>query len=215
MTKPNVIVIDAGLGNIGSVIAALQRQECSVFKATKPSQADDLAMISHLILPGVGAFNAGVDALKMSGWEQWIKEKWRDANKPLLGICLGMQLLATHGSEGSNDDNYVEGLDLIPGKVDKLVISDDQVLPHVGWNSLDWRNKNERISEGLPNNGDMYFVHSYRFETKDKDHCLAKTTYGEKFCSVVRNQKFYGVQFHPEKSQRLGSRLIKNFLELK
>ena len=71
----------------------------------------------------------------MSGWEQWIKEKWRDANKPLLGICLGMQLLATHGSEGSNDDNYVEGLDLIPGKVDKLVISDDQVLPHVGWNS--------------------------------------------------------------------------------
>lgn len=215
MGNPNVMIIDAGLGNVGSVIAALQRQECSILRACIPPESSQLSSITHLILPGVGAFNAGMSALKKSGWEQWIKDIWADIDRPLLGICLGMQLLASQGSEGSNHDNSVNGLDLIPGKVDRLNTPDDLVLPHVGWNSLEWKDKSMKIAEGLPNSGDMYFVHSYRFETKFQDHCLAVTNYGEKFCSVACKDKFYGVQFHPEKSQRLGSRLLKNFLQLK
>ena len=211
--SPSVLVIDAGLGNIGSVVAALQRHHCSVQRLPKPPSPEDTASFSHAVLPGVGAFSAGMQALQASGWEGWIKQMWCQSNRPLLGICLGMQLLASEGEEGV-PDGFVAGLDLIPGRVERLKVTSDLVLPHVGWNSLHWHSPETPLSQGLPDGGDMYFVHSYAFQPRDSAHGLAVSDYGGSFTAVVGTGACYGVQFHPEKSQRLGRHLLDNFLSL-
>lgn len=214
MSRPSVLVIDAGLGNIGSVVAALQRLDCSVQRAPHPPSVEVVDTFTHAVLPGVGAFSAGMQALKISGWDTWIKEVWCKADRPLLGICLGMQLLASEGTEGASEDGVMSGLDLIPGRVDRLTVDPDLVLPHVGWNELHWRNHASPLAKGLPEGGDMYFVHSYAFHSGDPAHGLAVSHYGQQFTSVVGRDCCYGVQFHPEKSQRLGRRLLENFLAL-
>ena len=214
MRRPRVLVIDAGLGNIGSVMAALQRQNCTVQRLSQPPAAADTDCFSHAVLPGVGAFAAGMRALEVSGWEAWIKQVWCKGDHPLLGICLGMQLLASEGSEGASNGCSTAGLDLIPGNVRNVKVGKNLVLPHVGWNSLNWKTNTNPISKGIPDGGDMYYVHSYCFQASDSKHVLANTNYGEVFTSVVGKSKCYGVQFHPEKSQRLGRRLLENFLTL-
>ena len=214
MSCPNVLVIDAGLGNIGSVVAALQRHHCSVQRLPKPPSPEDSAAFSHAVLPGVGAFSAGMEALHVSGWEGWIKQTWCHANRPLLGICLGMQLLASEGLEGAPDGDVVAGLDLIPGRVERLNVTSDLVLPHVGWNSLYWHSPESPLAQDLSEGGDMYFVHSYAFQPSDSAHGLAVSDYGGSFTAVVGVGACYGVQFHPEKSQRLGRHLLENFLTI-
>ena len=214
MKSPSVLVIDAGLGNIGSVVAGLQRHECSVQRLPHPPSPKATGAFSHAVLPGVGAFAAGMEALKKSGWEAWIKEIWCQTNRPLLGICLGMQLLASEGVEGAPEGDHVLGLDLIPGRVDRLKVPSDLVLPHVGWNSLHWHPLASEIAHGLPENGDMYFVHSYAFQPTDSSHELAVADYDGSFTAAVGRGACYGVQFHPEKSQHLGHRLLENFLTL-
>ena len=212
MRCPRVLVIDAGLGNIGSVVAALQRHDCSVQRSPQPPSPEATNAFSHAVLPGVGAFAAGMEALKTSGWEAWIKQTWSQADRPLLGICLGMQMLASEGMEGSPDG--VAGLDLIPGRVERLRVASDLVLPHVGWNALHWHIPASPLAQGLPEGSDMYFVHSYAFHPSDPDHGLAASDYGGSFTAVVGRGACYGVQFHPEKSQCLGRRLLENFLAL-
>ncbi len=214
MSRPNVLVIDAGLGNIGSVVAAFHRHHCSVKRLEQPPSPEATEAFSHVVLPGVGAFAAGMEALKASGWETWIKQMWCQADRPLLGICLGMQLLASEGVEGVHDDGAISGLDLIPGRVERLTVASDLVLPHVGWNALYWHSPTSPLAQGLPEGGDMYFVHSYAFKPSDRAHGLARSDYGGSFTAVVGTAAIYGVQFHPEKSQRLGRRLLKNFLTL-
>lgn len=214
MSRPRVLVIDAGLGNIGSVVAALQRHDCVTERHSCPPTARASAAFTHAVLPGVGAFAAGMEALKTSSWEAWIKELWFKTDKPLLGICLGMQLLASVGTEGVPDGDSVAGLDLIPGRVDRLLVSDDLVLPHVGWNQLHWEVCTNALAKGLPNDGDMYFVHSYAFHPSDPSHGMATSYYGQQFTAVVGRGSCFGVQFHPEKSQRLGRHLLQNFLSL-
>ena len=214
MTRPQVLVIDAGLGNIGSVVAALRRGDCDVHKLKRPPAPDSPNEFTHVVLPGVGAFTAGMQALYSTGWASWIKNIWLRADRPLLGICLGMQLLASHGVEGSEDGKEIAGLDLVPGRVERLQISPHLVLPHVGWNSLHWNETGHKLSESLPQGGDMYFVHSYTFRTYNSANCLAVSEYGEKFTAVVGRGLCFGVQFHPEKSQRLGRLLLGNFLEM-
>jgi glutamine amidotransferase len=214
MTRPNVLVIDAGLGNIGSVLAALRRQDCSVERLGQPPAPKATCYYTHAVLPGVGSFEAGVKALRVSGWEGWIKNVWCQANRPFLGICLGMQLLASSGSEGSSDNSITAGLDLIPGRVDRLNVGPGLVLPHVGWNALHWKTASVALSQGLPEGGDMYFVHSFTFKPHDESHNLATSEYGQQFTAVVGRGACYGVQFHPEKSQQLGRRLLGNFLAL-
>lgn len=214
MSRPSVLVIDAGLGNIGSVVAALQRHDCAIERLPQPPSSESTDAFTHAVLPGVGAFAAGMEALKGSGWEAWIKQVWCQADRPLLGICLGMQLLASEGTEGAPEGGGVAGLDLIPGRVERLHVDPDLVLPHVGWNALHWHSPANALAQGLPEGGDMYFVHSYAFQSGDPAHGLAVTDYGQPFTAVVGRGSCYGVQFHPEKSQRLGRRLLENFLAL-
>ena len=169
---------------------------------------------THAILPGVGSFKAGMQALHASGWDSWITQVWCQAHRPLLGICLGMQLLASEGTEGGPRDGVVPGLNLIPGRVNRLNVDPDLVLPHVGWNGLYWHNHSSDLGQGLPEGGDMYFVHSYVFQPSDSIHELATSEYGQRFVAVVGKGSCYGVQFHPEKSQHFGRRLLRNFLAL-
>lgn len=214
MSRPRVLVIDAGLGNIGSVMAALQRENCTTELVQKPPPPETTADFTHAVLPGVGSFAAGMEALSESGWDVWIKQVWSQSDRPLMGICLGMQLLASEGTEGSPEGVVVAGLDLIPGRVDRLSVDPDLALPHVGWNSLHWHTSSSALGQGLPEGGDMYFVHSYVFQPSDLAHRLAVSDYGQRFTAVVGRGACYGVQFHPEKSQRLGRRLLANFLAL-
>ena len=215
MSRPRVLVIDAGLGNIGSVLAALHRQDCDVERAQRPPVAANAVAFTHAVLPGVGAFAAGMEALRANGWDGWIQQQWCGAGRPFLGICLGMQLLASQGSEGSDTSGVISGLDLIPGQVQKLAVGPGFVLPHVGWNALCWHDHAEPLAKGIPDGGDMYFVHSYAFQPVNSAHCLAFSDYCQSFAAVVGKGACYGVQFHPEKSQRLGRRLLENFLGLK
>ena len=124
-----------------------------------------------------------------------------------------MQLLASNGIEGvTNNDVATPGLDLVPGTVKLLPAGDDLVLPHVGWNEVHWQPKGETLSKGLPEGGDFYFVHSYSFHVADPEDTLATSSYGTTFTSVVGRKGCFGMQFHPEKSQKLGRKLLANFL---
>jgi len=214
MTKPSVLVIDAGLGNIGSVVAALMRHDCKVDRIKTPPSVSDSNTYTHVVLPGVGAFTTGMEALETLFWDRWIRDYWFAHNRPLLGICLGMQLLATEGSEGSAPGSTTKGLNLIPGQVSLMTSANQLILPHVGWNDIHWRDQQIALAQNIPSGGDMYFVHSYVFKPTNLTHSLATSRYGLDFASVVGRGNCYGVQFHPEKSQRLGKRLISNFLAL-
>ncbi len=215
MSQPAVLVIDAGLGNIGSLVAALERQSCTLQRLANPPGPEVSSGFSHAVLPGVGSFAAGMEALCQRGWADWLYQQWCSSGRPLLGICLGMQLLASRGSEGAaSAADATTGLDLIPGTVERMHQDGGLPLPHVGWNAVNWTASTGSLAEGLPPGGDFYFVHSYAFTPADPAHALALTDYGGKFTAVVGRGQCYGVQFHPEKSQRLGRQLLSNFLAL-
>lgn len=215
MSQPAVLVIDAGLGNIGSVVAALERESCTVERLADPPGPEATSGFSHAVLPGVGSFTAGMGALRQRGWADWLHQRWCPSGRPLLGICLGMQLLASRGNEGAaSAGDPTTGLDLIPGTVERMHPEGGLPLPHVGWNSVNWAASAGSLAQGLPPGGDFYFVHSYAFTPADSAHALASVDYGGMFTAVVGRGECYGVQFHPEKSQRLGRQLLSNFLAL-
>lgn len=204
-----------GLGNLGSVISAVSRLGFNSVRYNSPPSESEYNQFSHVILPGVGSFHSGMTALRDSGFSIWLKDKWCKEKKPLLGICLGMQLLATRGSEGSQSEIPIEGLDLIPGEIKKIRTKRELLLPHIGWNEVVWINsKNKLISKNIPKISDFYFVHSYFFDSEVESNILAKTSYGDLFPSVVQKDLCIGVQFHPEKSQKFGEDLLKNFLKM-
>lgn len=216
MPQPHVLVIEAGLGNLGSVCAALERLGVANTRQSTPPSAEAASGFSHLLLPGVGSFQAGMTALQEQGWDGWIHQSWLPSGRPLLGICLGMQLLASSGSEGSSTGTAIGGLDLIRGDVRPLQVRPDLVLPHVGWNSVHWQQADLPLAAGFPAGGDVYFVHSYAFAPALAEQALAVCHYGGPFTAVVGDpaRNIWGMQFHPEKSQKLGRRLLQNFLAL-
>ena len=212
LTTKNVVIVDLGLGNLGSVSASFTRMGVKTVLAQKPKD-DLMTKCTHMVLPGVGSFLEGVTALEQTGWTKWIQEVWVPSFKPLLGICLGMQLLASRGSEGLSSGEQIHGLDLIPGHVDLLPSTDKITVPHVGWNSIDWNSEPGVISRNIQTGTDFYFVHSYAFFVEDPSHAIATSVHGRDFSSIVKKNNIVGVQFHPEKSQMAGKSIILNFLE--
>lgn len=198
------LIIDYGMGNLGSVGRAFEECGADVIISDDPAECK---LANHLVLPGVGAFADGMAALTACGWDLAILAAATEHQIPLLGICLGMQLLADTGFEGRE----TRGLGLIPGEVRRLTPDNqDTRIPHVGWNEVN--HIEHPLFTGIASGSDFYFVHSYHFSPRQPQHILASTPYCGSFVSAVGSGNVFGTQFHPEKSSRAGFQLIRNFL---
>jgi len=200
-----VTVIDYGAGNVSNVQKALESVGC---RATVSDQARDLERADALVLPGVGAFDAGMRELERRGLRDAMERAVLQRKKPLLGICLGMQLLSLEGTEGGRRP----GLGFLPAKVRRLR-ADAQGLriPHVGWNEVAVT-RASILFAGIPDRPDFYFVHSYHVECEDPAMCTATCDYGHPFAAVIEHDNLFATQFHPEKSQRYGLQILRNFV---
>lgn len=195
-------IIDVGIGNIGSLRGALYNQG---WDTQTVATAADMMDITHLFLPGVGSFTVAMQRLHAAGLVNAI-QKHAAQGRPMMGICLGMQLLADQGVEGG----ATEGLGLIRGKVAPLETNPKLRLPHVGWNVLHPQQRHHLL-KGIRADVDFYFVHSYYFNARREADIVGTTEYGMSYPSFVASGSVVGVQFHPEKSQRNGLRLLDNF----
>lgn len=203
----SVLIVDYGMGNLGSVRRAFEECGAEVFISADPA---DCNVAGHIVLPGVGSFPDGMAALTERGWLPALRAATQQERVPLLGICLGMQLLAGRGAEGRS----TEGLGLIPGVVLRMEPESAQVrIPHVGWNEVH-HDGSQPLLSGVPSGADFYFVHSYHFVPEHASDVMASTPYCGSFVSVLGRGNVYGTQFHPEKSSRYGFQLIRNFLAL-
>lgn len=200
-------VLDYGMGNLMSVRNSLENL---FFESKVISSPDDFSDITHLIIPGVGAFPEAIRNIKEQGYLTPIRQ-FANEGKPLLGICLGMQLLANGGDEVTQ----TEGLGLINGWIKKMK-PDGLSVPHIGWNELRFI-QDHPIFEGVKKTSDVYFVHSFYFDAYDNSNIVTTTDYGFDFVSVVKNDRgnVVGTQFHPEKSQKQGLRILENFAKMK
>lgn len=197
-------ILNIDIGNLRSVYNALDTMG---YDAKIVAEADSFDDLSHLIIPGVGSYFNAMKSIQTSDLKNRI-HKFSKSGRPVLGICLGMQLLSSTGYEGGKTG----GIDLIPGQVDKLSPPDNLSLPHVGWNTLHFCREHPvfyRVKHGV----DCYFVHSYQFICQDDTHCLAITDYGIDFTSIIGKDNVLGFQFHPEKSQANGLKLLENFCD--
>ena len=203
-----ITIIDYGLGNILAFANVYKRLNIPINVA---KTADDLVGATKLILPGVGAFDNAMQRLDQSGMRESIDHLVLQQGVTVLGICVGMQILAHCGEEGK-----LRGLGWIDGQVKKLDIKSlphRTHLPHMGWNNVRPLTAN-RLFAGLDTDSRFYFLHSYYFECKNRDDVLADSDYGVRFSCAVNHKNIYGVQFHPEKSHHFGVQLLKNFAEL-
>jgi imidazole glycerol-phosphate synthase subunit HisH len=192
-------IIDSGGANIASLRYAVERIGVESVLTTDP---DMVRNASHVILPGVGAAADCMGRLQSAG----LVETIRSLKQPLLGICVGMQLLFESSEEGE-----VACLGMLPGRVRRFVEQPDLPVPHMGWNQLEFKTDSRLLDEIVP--GDhVYFVHSYHVQVSDMT--LAQSVYGQPFSAIVQRGNVYGAQFHPERSARIGSLLLRNFLRL-
>ena len=198
-------IIDYGLGNI-KAFSNIYKSLDIKYKIVQKSE--ELKDITKIILPGVGAFDDAMNKFNESGLRDGVEKMVLNEKKPLLGICVGMQILAESSDEGTE-----KGLGWINASVkifDTKTINHDTKLPHMGWNTIDIQSKNEPLFQDLEQQAKFYFLHSYYFQCEDSN-IIAETEYGEKYTSAVRSDNIYGVQFHPEKSHQNGVRLLSNF----
>ncbi len=205
-------VIDYGVGNLGSVLRSLEELKV---QPVLVNRALDLHTNDCLILPGVGNFADCVRLLSAGGWQSALLDEVRGYGRPLLGVCVGMQLLADYSTEGADDAGAERqpGLGLIPGYVEHLrVLGCTQRVPHVGWNAVVSTKGDAGLFEGIPDTTDFYFVHSYAFTPQYPQDVLATTDYGIAVTAAVQRGWVWGTQFHPEKSSRAGMRLLRNFI---
>lgn len=196
----SVAIIDTGCANIASVGFALDRLGARFRVVRSP---DAIGGAERLILPGVGAAGPAMKRLKAAGWDKFLKR----SSRPLLGICLGMQLMFEHSEEGD-----VEALGLIPGRIIRLRRSAEGVWPHMGWNTLQDIAGDEPLLDEIAPGSSVYFVHGYCASTGTGTSAL--TRFAGKFSAVVRRNNNIGCQFHPEKSGPVGAKILSNFLQL-
>ena len=200
-----VVIIDYGMGNLKSVYNALKKLEC---ECKISSDIEEIRKADKLILPGVGAFKDCMDNLNKAGLPDVIREEVAKG-KPLLGICLGMQVLFQKGFEGEE----CEGLGLLQGEV-RLMEDPDVKIPHIGWNNLE-KNGDDDLLNGLNDKPFVYYVHSYRATGYRDEDLVGFSTYGSlKIPGLVRKGNVIGAQFHPEKSGEIGIQILKKFKEL-
>jgi imidazole glycerol-phosphate synthase subunit HisH len=201
-----IAVVDSGVANLASVMAALQRL------GAEASVTSDAAVISgadRVILPGVGAAAAAMAQLEA----RRLIEPLRSITQPLLGICLGMQLLFASSTEGGEKGQKpTVCLGIIPGQIDRLPSSPETPVPHMGWNQIKFRASGHPLLRGVDEGSYVYFVHSYAAPVTDVT--IAVTEYGLPFASMVGQRNFFGCQFHPERSSAVGSQILQNFLEM-
>lgn len=203
-----IVIIDYGLGNILAFVNTFKRMNIPV---TVVGNAGELSKATKLILPGVGAFDHAMEMLHASGMRQPLNELVLERKVPILGICVGMQILADFSEEGD-----LPGLGWIPGRVRAFKSKPQSAglpLPHMGWNDVH-PVKNQRLFKGLETDARFYFLHSYFFECDKQDNVVAVADYGMNFTCAVLSKNVYGVQFHPEKSHQWGMQLLKNFAEV-
>ncbi|MEG6584988.1 imidazole glycerol phosphate synthase subunit HisH [Dendrosporobacter sp. 1207_IL3150] len=200
-----VMIIDYGMGNLRSVANAFAAINVDAQICSQPSQ---LNFADRIILPGVGAFGEGMANLRRNGWDEAIYEQVLIKGKPFLGICLGMQLLATTGTEHGN----TEGLNLIGGNVEKITSEAIEFrLPHIGWNSVS-PSEGSQLYRGFKQAKDFYFVHSYAFIPQDVSVVSGVCDYYTDFVASIEKDNIFGTQYHPEKSQHAGLAVLENFV---
>jgi imidazole glycerol-phosphate synthase subunit HisH len=204
-------VIDYGVGNLGSVMRAIEELRVAPVLVDR---ATDMHAADCLILPGVGNFADCARLLDANGWTTALRDEVQGYKRPLLGVCVGMQLLANASTEGADSGHGTAGLGFIPGQVQHLrSLGCTLRVPHVGWNSITRHGEADHLFDGIPDGTDFYFVHSYAFVPQDPADVLATTDYGVPVVAAVRRGHVWGTQFHPEKSSRAGFRLLRNFIE--
>jgi glutamine amidotransferase len=201
-------IVDYGLGNVQAFLTMFKRLG---LKATRAKTAADLTGARKIILPGVGAFDHAIQLLDESGMRPVLETLVMKDKVPVLGICVGMQILATSSEEG-----HSLGLGWVPGKVCSFRSNERSAslpLPHMGWNDVQPK-VGSALFAGLESDSRFYFLHSYYFDCVEPSHVAAVTSYGLDFSCAVSAANVYGVQFHPEKSHNFGAQLLKNFAEL-
>lgn len=200
--RASIAVAHHGTGNVRSLVRALERAGADVTVATGP---DQLAGVDGVVLPGVGAFPAGMEALSRLGLDRGLIEV-AASGTPLLGVCLGMQMLF----DWSDEHGGAAGLGLLPGHVRRLDPGGER-LPHIGWCGVSWL-RDHPLNEGIRNPSPMYHVHSYAADVSDQADVLAMATHGTQFTTAVARANILGVQFHPEKSSLEGLELLGSFV---
>ncbi len=199
MTAPRIAIFDYGSGNLFSLKAALERHGAKAEIITRL----DLEGFDGLVLPGVGNFDPAIRSIRDQSRDL---ENVIDSGKPVLGICLGMEMLFNRSEEGR-----LRGLRILDGDV--VMLPRKMKIPHMGWNTLK-KIRNSRLLRGLKDNEWVYFVHSYRARPKTKKIVTANSEYGSEFPAVIERGNLFGTQFHPEKSSRAGSVILKNFIDV-
>lgn len=202
----SIIIVDYGMGNLRSVQKAIEKNGSQAEISSDPHR---IAAAQKIILPGVGAFRDAIAALKQFDLVAPIKQ-FIAADKPFLGICLGLQLLL----DVSYEDGEFEGLSIVPGAVRKFDLPSEFKIPHMGWNQLKQRGEGNPLLQNISDDAWFYFVHSYYVDPEDSGWTAAETDYGGPFTSMVHRGNVFATQFHPEKSQAAGLQLLKNFIDL-
>jgi imidazole glycerol-phosphate synthase subunit HisH len=207
----NVTIVDYNSGNISSVINSFNQVAKNKVNIEVTSDLNKIKSSDKLVLPGQGSFKSCMDALNgINGLVDILNEFVINNKKPLLGICVGLQMFADIGYE----ETETKGLGWIGGKVSKIVNQNAKYkLPHIGWNQINII-KNSKIFKDIENNAHMYFVHSYEFIPENKDVISATTNYSSNIVCSIEKENIFGTQFHPEKSDKIGLKMINNFINL-
>lgn len=202
-----ILIVDYGMGNLNSVRKKLAQSNCDALVSSDPKA---VASADKLILPGVGHFGQAMENLRKLNLLEALNEAVLARRKPILGICLGMQLMARHSEEGD-----ASGLGWVGGDVVRFRPKDTLQfkVPHVGWNQIAVA-KDSALMKGIPDSSEFYFVHAYHLKLETAADVLNETHYDGRFVSAVEKENIFGVQYHPEKSHDVGERLLKNFVDL-